>query len=455
MEIGRNQMHQPNNAEIKARSYNMATLIQAELRRLPFVTEECCIHRVSKRLLNIHRTAYEPQLISIGPFHHGRKDLKPMEQFKLQFLRRFIARINRQRLSYKDVVETALMCWETRARNCYEDFANNMNSHDFVRMMLVDGCFIVEFLVSVYGICPQTQSTSTSRVDPLVFKAMNINLYHDLIMLENQLPFFVLQDLFDLIIRGTDNSFTLVDILHKFFGDNFMKHNCETPQNKPPKENIRHLVYFLCFYYSPTNGDIIECNNNKSLLLPPSITELHEAGVILEKGSTDNILNVTFKDGVLKIPPFEIHGLFEIYMRNLMAFENFQGVNGNQSYAIHYVLFLGALISREKDSSLLMKKGIITNLIGGSDEEVSNMFNNIGKGVTFQGHFYYEDVSKDLHKHCKTRRNRWMASLRRDYCNTPWATISLLAAIFVTFFIFLQTIFSGIRFGMNPHMYHI
>ncbi|KAA0053776.1 UPF0481 protein [Cucumis melo var. makuwa] len=258
-------MHQPNNSSVAAEVSYITSLIQNKLQSLPHITEECCIYRVSKRLVNIHPTMYEPQLISIGPFHHGREDLKPMEQFKLKFLFRYLSRLSRQLLSFEVVVKAALE-WETKARKCYEDCVISMNSHDFVHMLLVDGCFMVEFLVAIYGEHLQTQTTS--RVDPLVSQAMNINLYHDLIMLENQLPFFVIQV-------------------------NFIKHHREIPPNilSAPNKHIGHLLDFLGFYYPPVTKDINQ-GNNRSLFLPPSTTELYEAGVILEKAVTTSDYNI-------------------------------------------------------------------------------------------------------------------------------------------------------------------
>uniref|UniRef100_A0A9I9CXG6 Uncharacterized protein n=1 Tax=Cucumis melo TaxID=3656 RepID=A0A9I9CXG6_CUCME len=286
-------MHQPNNSSVAAEVSYITSLIQNKLQSLPHITEECCIYRVSKRLVNIHPTMYEPQLISIGPFHHGREDLKPMEQFKLKFLFRYLSRLSRQLLSFEVVVKAALE-WETKARKCYEDCVISMNSHDFVHMLLVDGCFMVEFLVAIYGEHLQTQTTS--RVDPLVSQAMNINLYHDLIMLENQLPFFVIQGLFCFIYQPNnyDDCFmVLVNIVHNFFQVNFIKHHREIPPNilSAPNKHIGHLLDFLGFYYPPVTKDINQ-GNNRSLFLPPSTTELYEAGVILEKAVTTSDYNI-------------------------------------------------------------------------------------------------------------------------------------------------------------------
>ena len=36
---------------------------------------ECCIYKVPRKLRQVNKEAYTPKLISIGPFHHGEKDL--------------------------------------------------------------------------------------------------------------------------------------------------------------------------------------------------------------------------------------------------------------------------------------------------------------------------------------------------------------------------------------------
>ena len=40
----------------------------------------CSICRVPEKLRRLNENAYTPRVVSIGPFHHGKESLKPMEE---------------------------------------------------------------------------------------------------------------------------------------------------------------------------------------------------------------------------------------------------------------------------------------------------------------------------------------------------------------------------------------
>jgi len=83
-------------------------------------------------------------------------------------------------------------------RNCYAE-PINMNDKEFVNMMVVDGCFLVEFLIQHHnGRYPNTCFQTPNNLD-FTFHQRSIKLFTDLIMLENQVPFFLLERLFRLI----------------------------------------------------------------------------------------------------------------------------------------------------------------------------------------------------------------------------------------------------------------
>ena len=175
------------------------------------------------------------------------------------------------------------------------------------------------------------------------------------------------------------------------------------------------------------------------------MTELCEAGVIVKavKNEDTCFMNISFENGVLKIPCLEIDCTFETVIRNVIAFDQYPAGNKN-AYAIHYVLFLDDLINTEQDAHLLANVGVIINILGGSDKDITEMFNNLSKYVTFPVCSHFDDISKALRKHCNKRWNKAIASLKHNYFNTPWAIISFLAATILIFLTILQTIFSAI-----------
>lgn len=154
----------------------------------------------------------------------------------------------------------------------------------------------------------------------------------------------------------------------------------------------------------------------------------------------------TLRRWCLKIPQLVIYDAFETYVRNLLAFEHYH-ISDAKRCAIQYILFLDELISTEKDVSLLVKTGIITNNIGGSDEYISKLFNDLCNDININCDFYYySEISLALREYCKTQCHRWMASLRRDYFNTPWAFISFLAATILILLTIMQAIYSALSY---------
>lgn len=60
--------------------------MKAKLRRNSPMSAKSCIFRVPEVLRRHKPKAYEPDTISIGPFHRGLKQLQPMENLKQWYL---------------------------------------------------------------------------------------------------------------------------------------------------------------------------------------------------------------------------------------------------------------------------------------------------------------------------------------------------------------------------------
>ncbi|XP_031737062.1 UPF0481 protein At3g47200 [Cucumis sativus] len=451
---------------------NVVISIDKMLEGLPRVNPKCnTIYQVPKELREINDKAYVPQFISIGPFHYRtRKDLIANEHYKLQGFFNFLGRIsiinshiqlleeNQVNISSKVLVEKS-HDWVKEAWNCYAE-PIKMKDEEFIIMMLVDACFIVEFFLLYYGSFHEDGKLFNAELS-LFYYGVFYEILLDLIKLENQVPFFLLQNLFDLmpkdkvdissIIGGyKDSPISLIDLTYmvlKEFG--FVR---EYKINNLYHKNPKHLLDFLSFYFLPVppnnwNRKFDHVKISKQWRLsPPTTTELCEAGVTIKVAKRKNnlcFMNISFKNGVLEIPPIVIEGTFEVLIRNVLAFEIFPA--GNQKkYAIQYVTFLDDLISTEKDLCLLVKAGVIINDTGGSDKEVSELFNSLTKLVTTPLPSYFDDTSKALRVHCDGSWNKAKASLKHSYFNTPWAIISFFAATFLIILTILQTIFSAI-----------
>lgn len=136
--------------------------------------------------------AYRPNGFSIGPWHAGESYVEASQKIKDMYLQVVLDRFLPSAEIYARLY-VAVMEVEQRARNCYAEPVN-MGKEEFVHMLVRNSCFLVELLSRYYKIGDHSHYTSPSK---LTFQFT----YHDLILLENQLPWFVLKIVFDMIGR--------------------------------------------------------------------------------------------------------------------------------------------------------------------------------------------------------------------------------------------------------------
>ncbi|XP_031405698.1 uncharacterized protein LOC116214433 [Punica granatum] len=294
------------------------------------------IFRVRHDIRAVNEKAYEPKLLSIGPYHYDkrRSKLQHMEEHKLRYLDDIIRRREeRDGVSRTDQLREYLRVLEElkdRARGYYAE-AVALEKDDFQEMLLLDGCFIIEQFRQATWIARRHER----EMDPL------------------------------------------------FMADWIFQ------KNK--------------FY------------------------------------------DITFANGLLEIPAIKIDGLTEARFQNLIAYEEHgQGVS-EFKYIGSYMSFMDGLVNTPKDVELLRHHGIFESYLS-DDEAVATMFNSTGRGVIPDRNFYYKEIVNNLIKHCRKRRNVWMAKLRANYLSSPWKILSVLAASVLLVLTITQTIYSALSY---------
>ncbi|KAJ7962052.1 hypothetical protein O6P43_017329 [Quillaja saponaria] len=146
--------------------------------------DDLCIYRVAPKLRQVNAEAYTPQLISIGPFHHGKPQFKAMETRKERYYCEFLKRIKSDRPfgKFKDyIVENGI--W-----NCYADISMP-DDKEFANMIELDAVFIMGFFLRL--------KEEDQHKDDYVLSTpwLKEGICLDLILLENQLPIHVLNEL--------------------------------------------------------------------------------------------------------------------------------------------------------------------------------------------------------------------------------------------------------------------
>ncbi|KAF5469998.1 hypothetical protein F2P56_010552 [Juglans regia] len=147
---------------------------------------ECCIYRVPKRLREVQPMAYTPRLVSIGPFHHRSEELKDMERQKFIYLRDFCNRTGKS-IEYLARIIRPL---EMKIRCYYSETFLHMSSEGFANMIVLDAMFILELFWR------KSQKSMAQKDYMLCRPCMERGIQHDLLLLENQIPFFVLEELY-------------------------------------------------------------------------------------------------------------------------------------------------------------------------------------------------------------------------------------------------------------------
>ncbi|KAK9120042.1 hypothetical protein Scep_018135 [Stephania cephalantha] len=404
----------------------------------PMPSIECCIYRIPKCLRILPEEAYVPKIVSLGPFHKGRDSLLAMEEHKRWYLHALLSRASVPDQCLRHFL-TYIRESEGQARASYAE-AVNLYSDEFVEMILLDACFAIELFYN-YG-----RVELRNDNDPIYITSwMLSSLKHDLILLENQLPFFVLVDLFDMIRDPDKGDLHLEEYVRYFFRDVLPPTGYST--HRYNGTHINHLLDFLHVQFFPdcgltlleseAGGQHIEC-----------ATELNNAGMKFEATHFgQSLLDISLnKDGVFQMPLIYFDETVSYLMGNLIALE--QCDSRYAPLVSSYVVLLDSLIASPKDVRLLRREAIIDSFFR-DDEELVLIIKQLSKGLTVS-RFLFAELYRQVNCYYHTDWNRWKANLRRDYIHTmkrdyfrtPWAFISFIAATVLLFLTLTQTIFT-------------
>ncbi|PSS35670.1 UPF0481 protein [Actinidia chinensis var. chinensis] len=134
-----------------------------------------------------------------------------MEEHKLRYLKLLLQQKNE---SNAERYVIAMRSLEQEARRCYADLID-LTLEEMVEMMLLNGCFIIELMRKF------EYEDLREQNDPIFAICWTLNiLQRDLMLFENQFPFFVLCKLFD-IIEDPNRHEKLLHFALLFFHDLF------------------------------------------------------------------------------------------------------------------------------------------------------------------------------------------------------------------------------------------
>ncbi|KAF5792231.1 hypothetical protein HanXRQr2_Chr09g0403701 [Helianthus annuus] len=411
------------------------------------ISNGATIYRVPAHLRLVEPKAYEPNIVSIGPYHHGAAHLQAMEITKWNFFHDLFNPSKPDRPNLNAVHEE-LKQMEQQARSFYSEDLK-MNSDQFIHMMLVDSCFIIQLL-------RETREIDFSKKSMQIQRWMLPVLQRDLIMLENQLPMFVLNKVYDLTTSSSSTceateKLGLKELALQYF-EPMMYKDLDTPKNGAlgvEGDGGSHFLELFRASICPT-----EVSQNKFLVKEPhmfrSVSDLKESGVKVKKAENCQPLDVRFKKGVLKIAPVSMDDYRFTLFRNMVAFE--QCHFGCKPHVTAYVFFLDRLINSGEDIGLLHYSGVLQHTLGGN-KHAARLVNKLCKEVAGAADdSYLRDVLWEINCYCNDGWHQKRAKLKHEYFYNVWVSVATIAAILVLYLTILQTVWELGDDGNRAHM---
>ncbi|GFY82343.1 hypothetical protein Acr_02g0005830 [Actinidia rufa] len=292
-----------------------------------------------------------------------------MQDIKMSYVNSLLGRMtNGSEVSKFTVLEEcveAMKLLVEDAKKCYTEKVDNLNEE----MLVVDGCFILELLYSYYLLTHSKEKTNEeSKISHLVFSSslMLNTVLQDLLLLENQLPFCVLEKLFHITVDK------ILDRPHNYF-----------------------LFDYVVSYFSNMPMSL-EGESTTSNATNCCLSNLDYAGVkfVADTG------------------------------QDLFQGQCFPGVS---CYFTSYAFLMDMLVNSAKDVEVLQKAGIIENYLG-ADQDASDLFNNLCKEV-FVDEFFFTDTFNQATEYSKRCWPATRAHVRRKYFATPWTFIAFCVGL--------------------------
>ncbi|KAG5250006.1 UPF0481 protein [Salix suchowensis] len=406
----------------------IATSLRDQLKNKKVFSRKCCIYRVPTQLRRLNEEAYTPRVVSIGPLHHGKENLKAMEDHKIMYLQQFL---ERSKVSVEDLINV-VRDNETELRDCYAETID-LSREDFATMILLDAVFII--MVLLLNSSDKRESHECGSGDQIFFRPFKIDdVVFDMSLLENQLPFFFLKKLFELY----PTNYTIMELTFKLLKGSWVK---KDNWEKINFSGVLHFVDLLRKCQQPTEQH--PPPKNPTLSGAPTATELHQSGVKFKNPERNSLFDITFSNGILEIPQLDIHDSTECLFRNLQAFEQCHHIS-EDTFVSDYITFISCLVRAPNDVEVLVRNENLKNMLN-SDEAVSNLLCNLDKENAVSENSFLWGVCKDLNSHCRKRRHKWMANLKQDYFKNPWTAISVAAAAFLLILTVIQTVCSILK----------
>jgi hypothetical protein len=356
---------------------------------------ETKIHRFPRGLRSIGDRYIVPSFVALGPYHHGLPHLQEAEELKQAAAHTFCARSGHS----VEEVHGKILSIIADARMCYADAAAVVRFSDaeFAAMMFLDGCFLLEYMH--LGLCESFEEERALLLNRMVLST-GLCMLRDMFLLENQLPWLVLEVL---MANETEEIKVFLSVhagLLYIGGIGTPKPGLFLGETKPP-----HLLGLL--RHSHINKMTIEDTSYDLtfIRMANSAIELAEMGIYLTASKKTCFADMSIQKrlifGELSLTPLFLNEFTACWLVNMAALEACTSTcYPSDGFVISsYLSLMAALIDGEEDAHELRAKHLLESFF--SNREMVDFFKGLARHLRL-GHGYFVLVAK-IHDYKRDR----------------------------------------------------
>ncbi|KAJ1704757.1 hypothetical protein LUZ63_004536 [Rhynchospora breviuscula] len=431
------------------------------------------LSKVPRSIGSVYPKAYKPNVVSIGPYHRGSPSLKDMETEKRQFLE--LNLWSKEKNAWAVFVKKMAKL-KGAVRVYYSELGTSMDSQDFLSMMLLDGFYILGLLypwsfVKVH--CNEAHNA--------------VDVWHDLLLLENQIPFIVIERICEQWAQDTgDDEQTMLEKVRKQAASSIETVLCNLSipsaiNHKPDK--FEHLLYLFHTYFKPSRSCnyTVGIDNHASANMPLNLLRQYSFQRVLGASTCDqavhwhlhlhravqydevgvkfrakecrghnqhSLLDITFSNGILEIPCLHVDESAAWPFGNLIAFEQTNRRIAKDVAA--YVMFMSQLMATPEDVALLSREGIVRHQLNNRD--ISTLFANLAREVMFDFdcEYHLRLVRTALEERYRSPK-KWWGLFKHRHFSSPLAWFAALMAFIFFVCTVIQALFSILAYARPPN----
>nr|CAD1834759.1 unnamed protein product [Ananas comosus var. bracteatus] len=238
-----------------------------------------------------------------------------------------------------------------------------------------------------------------------------------LFLLDNQIPFFVIEEIHKLAVGEGETTETLKKNIAKYV-EGVLHHY---PKAIEIPRSVR-MTFTICCTCAICSFDLVKSLRSATAIEQRRTKQCgtEQCNTAKQESSSDN--------GTMEIPHLSIDGKTESIFSNLLLFE--QGCSHTGRYINAYVAFMSQLLSDADDVKLLARENIVQIL--NHEEEALNIFRRLN-GLAIVDRcgkdYYLTSTFQSVEAHYRCRFNWWMAWLKHNHLTNPCVAVAALLGL--------------------------